>query len=317
VSDLPLVSVAIPLFNEADNVFDLARRLQQVFVDESEKYKFEVILCENGSFDQTFEFVKQIHLSDPRFKIVRLIRNFNMEGGMLAALSHVSGDACVIMSGDLQDPPEIIPKLLRGWERGYENVYTQIQKRHGESVLRRVLAEMFYAVLFKASKGSVPRNASDFRLVSKAAYSAFNALPERVRLVRSTWAWLGFSSIAIPYERPARERGKSSFKALVTAPYALRAILAETFFPLRIIGAIGYALCTTSLVVLGGSAILWVIRGVPFAGFGTLTSAILLLFGVLFAYLGLLGEYISIIFEETRRRPSFLVAEVIGSNTDE
>lgn len=312
----PLVSVAIPLFNEAANVPELVRRLQDVFSLESSQYEFEAVLCENGSTDNTAVLLREVNEVDPRFKVVRLVRNFNMEGGMLAALRFVQGDACVIMSGDLQDPPEMIPKLLRKWEEGYENVYTQITKRHGESLFRRILAQVFYFVLARASRQTVPRNASDFRLVSRAAYKAFNELPERVRLVRSTWAWLGFRSSAISYERPARTGGTSSFKALVTAPYAIRAILSETFFPLRVIGLLGYALCLMSFLAFGASTLLWLVYGVPFPGFGSIISAMLLLFGILFAYMGFLGEYISIIFEESRRRPSFLIAEKIGISTE-
>lgn len=312
----PLVSVAIPLFNESANVPELVRRLQGVFTLESSRYEFEVVMCENGSTDNTATLLREVNKADHRFKIVRLVRNFNMEGGMLAALRFVRGKACVIMSGDLQDPPEMIPLLLRKWEEGYENVYTQITKRHGESLFRRILAQGFYFVLARASRQTVPRNSSDFRLVSEAAYKAFNELPERVRLVRSTWAWLGFRSSAISYERPPRTGGKSSFRALVTAPYAIRAILSETFFPLRVIGLLGYVLCFTSFVAFGLSTLLWLLHGVPFPGFGSIISAMLLLFGILFAYMGFLGEYISIIFEESRRRPSFLIAEEIGITSE-
>lgn len=306
-----LISIAVPAFNEAENLVVLADELKRVFETES-NYGFEVIVCENGSSDNSFEILRALHNEDQRFKIVRLIRNFNMEGGMIAALKYVSGDACVIMSADLQDPPALIPSMIRYWEQGFENVYTKITHRHGESRSRRLAATWFYSVIHRLSGKSVPKNASDFRLVSRSAYESFNALPERVRLVRSTWAWLGYRSASIDYERPARTRGKSSFKPFVTAPYALRAILSTTFLPLRLVGVVGIGLCIVSLLSLMVSALLWVVNGVPFHGFGTLFSLQLLLFGILFGYLGILGEYISIIFEESRERPSFIVAEEIG-----
>ena len=311
MSNKALISIAIPAFNEAENLIILADELKRVFETES-CYDFEVIVCENGSSDNSIEILRALNNKDSRFKIVRLIRNFNMEGGMIAALKYVSGDACVIMSADLQDPPALIHPMIRYWEQGYENVYTRITHRHGESRSRRLAATWFYSLIHRLSGKSVPKNASDFRLVSKSAYEAFNGLPERVRLVRSTWAWLGYRSASIDYERPARTRGKSSFKPFVTAPYALRAILSTTFLPLRLVGIVGIGLCIVSLVSLLVSVMLWIINGVPFHGFGTLFSLQLLLFGILFGYLGILGEYISIIFEESRERPSFIVAEEIG-----
>lgn len=311
-----LVSFAIPAFNESQNIPILVEELKRLFQVEI-AYDFEVVFCENGSSDESILMLRELNRQDARFKTVRLIRNFNMEGGMIAALRHVHGDACIIMSADLQDPPSLVPQMLRHWENGYCNVYTEVTYRHGESALRRFLASLFYYIIHRFSRGTVPKNASDFRLVSKAAYQEFNRLPERVRLVRSTWAWLGFPSIGIKYERPARQHGKSSFNPFVTAPYALRAILSTTFLPIRLLGFVGLVLCSASILSLGVASVSWLTQGVPFDGFGTLVALQLLLFGVLFGYLGILGEYISIIFEESRDRPTFIVSELIGLPTAE
>jgi dolichol-phosphate mannosyltransferase len=290
----------------------LIERLQNVFSQLSEKYRFEVVVCENGSSDNSFETLKVLNAKDERIKTIRLVRNFNMEGGMMAALAHVEGDACVIMSADLQDPPEMIPALVEKWEQGYENVYTVITKRHGEGIARRTAAQIFYWAMYKVSDHPVPRNASDFRLVSKAAYEAFNRMPERVRLIRAVWGWLGFRSVGIAYERPARRAGVSSFKPFVTAPYAVRAILGSSYTPLRLIPLVGILISLLSFVAIGVMGFVWIGFGVPFPGFGSLVTLNLMMFGLVFLFMGILSEYVGVIHEEIRQRPSFLVAESIG-----
>lgn len=317
MSNHKLISIAIPAFNEEKNLVELISRLQKIFSLLNEKYLFEVIVCENGSSDNSFETLRAIHAQDERVKIIRLVRNFDMEGGMMAALSHVKGDACVIMSADLQDPPELIPKLISEWEHGYENVYTVITKRHGESVFRRIAAQFFYRIINRISDDRVPRNASDFRLVSKAAYDAFNVMPERVRMVRAVWGWLGFKSIGVPYERPARKAGVSSFKPFVTAPYAVRAILGSSYKPLRLIPLVGFVLSLSSFAVIVVMSGIWIAYGVPFPGFGSLVSLNLLMFGLVFLFMGIMSEYVGVIHEEVRRRPPYLIAESVGIKTSE
>ena len=307
-----MISIAVPAYNEEKNLLELVERLQNVFSQLSEKYRFEVVVCENGSSDNSFETLKVLNSKDERIKTIRLVRNFNMEGGMMAALAHVEGDACVIMSADLQDPPEMIPALVEKWEQGYENVYTEITKRHGEGIARRTAAQIFYWAMYKVSDHPVPRNASDFRLVSKAAYEAFNRMPERVRLIRAVWGWLGFRSIGIAYERPARRAGVSSFKPFVTAPYAVRAILGSSYTPLRLIPLVGILISLLSFMAIGVMGFVWIGFGVPFPGFGSLVTLNLMMFGLVFLFMGILSEYVGVIHEEIRQRPSFLVAESIG-----
>ncbi len=307
-----MISIAIPAYNEEKNLLELVERLQNVFSQLSEKYRFEVVVCENGSSDNSFETLKVLNSKDERIKTIRLVRNFNMEGGMMAALAHVEGDACVIMSADLQDPPEMIPALVEKWEQGYENVYTVITKRHGEGIARRTAAQIFYWAMYKVSDHPVPRNVSDFRLVSKAAYEAFNRMPERVRLIRAVWGWLGFRSIGIAYERPARRAGVSSFKPFVTAPYAVRAILGSSYTPLRLIPLDGILISLLSFIAIGVMGFVWIGFGVPFPGFGSLVTLNLMMFGLVFLFMGILSEYVGVIHEEIRQRPTFLVAESIG-----
>jgi dolichol-phosphate mannosyltransferase len=302
----PLISVAIPAYNESENLEELWKRLTKVFDSLAETYEFEVVICENGSKDDSFERLTRIRAHDSRLKIVQLSRNFHMEGGMLAALSKVRGDACIIMSADLQDPPEMLPGMIEKWANGADHVYTVITFRHGESKFRRVAAEIFYWMIDRVSDIPVPRNASDFRLVDRQMYEAFNALPEKDRMVRATWAWLGFRSESIEYERPARKGGVSSFNPIVTGAYAIRGMLATSLKPLKMIPILGFVLSALSFVGLVLNAVRAIWEGVPSPGFGTITSLILLLFGVHFLMLAVLAEYIGMIYIETRGRPAFI-----------
>jgi glycosyltransferase involved in cell wall biosynthesis len=306
MSTKPLVSVAIPAYNESANLGELWSRLAAVFDSLAHSYEFEVVICENGSKDDSYERLKSIQATDPRLRIVQLSRNFHMEGGMLAALSKVRGQACVIMSADLQDPPEMIPDMVQRWAEGADHVYTVITFRHGESRFRRMAAELFYWAIDRVSDIPVPRNASDFRLVDRQMYEAFNALPEKDRMVRATWAWLGFRSEHIEYERPARKGGVSSFNPFVTGAYAVRGMLATSLKPLKLIPIVGLVLSLLSFVGLLLGAVRAVWEGVPSPGFGTITSLILLLFGLLFLLLSVLAEYIGMIYIETRGRPAFV-----------
>jgi len=301
-----LVSIAIPAYNESENLEELFTRLRNVFTELEHRYDFEVVICENGSSDDSMERLVSMREIDPRIRIVQLSRNFHMEGGMMAALSKVQGDVCIIMSADLQDPPELIPRLLEQWECGFDHVYTVIKYRHGEGRVRRLAAQVFYWLINRVSETPVPRNASDFRLVSREMYLTFNALPERVRMVRALWGWIGFKSTSISYERAPRVRGASSFKVGVTTSFAVRGILSSSLSPLRVIPILGLSLSLLAFFGVVGIAIRAVFYGVPFAGFGTITALMLLMFGLLFLLLAILAEYLAMIFLETRGRPMFV-----------
>ena len=306
MSRKPLITIAIPAYNESANIDELWTRLTTMFRSLEADYDFEVVVCENGSRDNTFDKLTQIKQLDPRLKIVQLSRNFHMEGGMLAALSEASGDACVIMSADLQDPPEMIPEMIQKWRSGFDHVYTVITHRHGESKFRQVAAEIFYWMIDRISDTPVPRNASDFRLVDKQMYQAFNALPEKDRMVRAVWGWIGFQSTNMEYERPARAGGTSSFNPFVTGAFAIRGMFASSLKPLKLIPIAGLTLSGISFIALIIGVIRTFIEGVPSPGFGTITSLILLMFGLLFLLLSVLAEYIGMIYIEARSRPTYI-----------
>ena len=244
-----LISIVVPAFNEEACVDELARRLVNVF-DENRAYDFEVILVENGSTDRTAEFVTKIAERDPRFKMLQLARNFRMDGGITAGLAYVSGDACVIMTADLQDPPELITKFIAKWEDGFENVYMEVTQRRGTGPLRTFNSKAFYWLAGKLTSDRLPRNASDFRLVDRKVYQVVRSMDERNRFVRGLFAWVGFKTIAVKAERPERFAGESKAHSLKVIDLAFRGIFAHSYVPLRLITILGVALSVLSVLAL-------------------------------------------------------------------
>jgi dolichol-phosphate mannosyltransferase len=309
-----LISVVTPCYNEEENVEELYRRLSAVFKTFEAVYDFEVIAVENGSADATYLKLLAIRTRDPRWLIVQLSRNWGMEGAMTAGLTIARGDAAVIMASDLQDPPELIAEFLAKWEEGYENVYGVVTNRQSESPLRRAAAGLFYWVINGLSETPVPRNASDFRLVDRKVYEAFNDLAERNRMVRAMWGFIGFRSCGVEHERSPRFGGSSKYSFLPIADFALRAILSYSYIPLKVIPSFGVLAAAVSFIMLIAFVVRAFAYGVPFNGFGTITALILMLFGLLFLFLGMVSEYVGMIYTETRHRPSFIIRVQDGQN---
>lgn len=306
-----LISIIIPAYNEEECVDELAVRLKALFVTESQ-YDFEAIIVENGSIDTTWEKLQKIAAADSRFKILKLSRNFRMDGGLTAGLDYIKGDACVLMTTDLQDPPELISEFLRKWEAGWENIYGIVTKRGGTGPIRTLNSKMFYFVADKLTDGRIPKNASDFRLVDKKVYLAIKSMTERNRFVRGLFAWAGFKSIGIPMERPPRFGGVSNAHTFKVIDLAFKGIFAHSYKPLRLITVFGIVLSVISFLAIIPLAIIWVTSGVPFAGFGTIVSLFLFLLGILSLMIGISSEYIGLIYEEVKARPNYVVSEFIG-----
>jgi polyisoprenyl-phosphate glycosyltransferase len=306
-----LISVVIPAYNESECVDELARRLQGVMAAEP-GYDFEVIVVENGSVDDTWQKLTAIHDADPRFKILQLARNFRMDGGLTAGLSFATGDAAVLMTADLQDPPEMISEFLRRWEEGYENIYMVVSERRGTGPIRTFNSKAFYWLAAKLTDGAIPRNASDFRLVDRGVYETINQMQERNRFVRGLFAWAGYRSLGIPAERPPRFGGSSKAYSLKVLDLAFKGIFAHSYVPLRLITVTGLAVSALSVLLLVVYSIRFLTQGVPFDGFGTLIGFMLLLFGILFMMIGVLSEYVGLIYEEVKQRPNFIVRRKVG-----
>ena len=305
-----LISLIIPAYNEEDCVDELFNRLDAVFATEPQ-YDFEVVIVENGSIDSTWVKLQAIAEKDSRFKILKLSRNFRMDGGLTAGLDYIKGDACVLMTADLQDPPELIPQFLRYWEQGYENIFGVITKREGTGPIRTMNSKLFYWLAGKLTDGRIPRNASDFRLVDRKVYEAVKGMTERNRFVRGLFAWAGFNSIGVPMERPPRFGGVSNAHTLKVLDLAFKGIFAHSYKPLRLITVFGFVLSGLSFISIVPLFFLWLFVGVPFAGFGTLVGLFLLVFGIVSLMLGILSEYVGLIYEEVKARPNYVVSEFL------
>ena len=305
-----LISVIVPAYNEEDCVIELASRLTAVF-DQNDSYDFEAIIVENGSTDRTWELLQQIHDADRRFKVVQLSRNFRMDGGITAGLEYAQGDAVVIMTADLQDPPELISDFIVKWEEGFENIYMVVTKRGSTGPIRRLNSRAFYWLAGKLTDDRIPRNASDFRLVDRKVYETVRRMDERNRFVRGLFAWVGFKSVGIEAERPPRFGGESKAYSLQVIDLAFKGIFAHSYVPLKFITVTGIALSALSFLTTVILAVCWVLLGVPFAGFGTLISVSLLAFGLLAFMVGLLAEYLGLVYEEVKGRPNFIVRDTL------
>jgi polyisoprenyl-phosphate glycosyltransferase len=311
-----LISVIVPAYNEERNIPELARQLRETF-SANPGYDFEVVLVENGSTDNTYESILRVREQDPRFKVVRLSRNFRMDGGITAGLRYARGDAAVIMTANLQDKPSTIPDFIKKWEEGYENVYGIVKRRPGKGLVRRLNSQLFYLLINRLTGRMIPKNVSDFRLVDRKVYEAINRMEERNRFTRGMFAWLGFNSVGVEYERATRFSGRSHAKSLQVLQLATQGIFAFSYLPIRFISLLGILLSGVSLAYLMFTVIMIFIKGVPFAGYGTIVSLIIFMFGILFFILGILGQYIAQIYEEVKQRPTFIIRDEIGFKSEE
>jgi dolichol-phosphate mannosyltransferase len=281
-------------------------------MDGSGNYDFEAVIVENGSTDLSYRKLSEISKRDPRFKVLRLSRNFGCDGGISAGLHYVKGDAAVIMNADLQDPPEMIPAFLKKWEEGYEIVYGEIQKREGVTFFRKLFSSLFYEVINRLTGGLFPKNASDFRLIDKKVYRSINQFSETNRFLRGMIAWTGFSQTGIPFNRPPRFAGKAKAGIGAIWRVALNGIYAFSYFPLKVVTLLGMAISFFSFLAIILYIVLFFMYGRVVPGFMTLLTVMLFLFGTLFLILGIIGEYLSRIYDEVKKRPNYIIKETIG-----
>ena len=306
-----LITIIVPAYNEEACIEELARQLTAVFAV-NDRYDFETLIIENGSVDRTWEILQTINARDPRFKVIRLARNFRMDGGITAGLDYATGDAVVFMTADLQDPPELITEFIKKWEEGYENIYMHVLKRRGTGPIRSFNSQAFYWLAGKLTDNRIPKNVSDYRLLDRKVYEAVRGMKERNRFVRGLVAWVGFKSIGVEAERAERFGGASNAHSLIVIDLAFKGIFSHSYIPLKLITLTGVVLSLASFVSIVVFLNVWLFIGVPFAGFGTIVSIAVLAFGTLTFMLGIIAEYLGLIYEEVKGRPNFVVSEELG-----
>lgn len=307
----PVVSVVIPVLNEAEGFPRLMARLVPAL--DRLALPYEVIFIDDGSTDATLTVLRELNTRDARIKTVSLSRNFGKEVAVAAGLRYASGDAVILMDGDLQHPPEILPKFISLWQQGYDDVYGQRVDRGADTALHRLMARGFYTAFKVLSRTQLHENAGDFRLLSRRTVDALNRLDERSRFNKGLFAWVGFRSIGVDFEAPPREAGDTSrWPARRLFRFAIDGIASFTTIPLRIWSYVGLIVSACAFAYAVIFLIGTLIYGTEVAGFPTLLISILMLSGVQLISLGIIGEYLGRIYEEVKARPLFLVAEEIG-----
>jgi glycosyltransferase involved in cell wall biosynthesis len=305
----PLLSIVAPVWNEEQVLPEFHRRLAAVL--DGLDATVEVIYVNDGSTDGTLSIVRQLLACDRRINLINLSRNFGKEIAMTAGLDHARGEAVIIIDTDLQDPPELIPELVRLWKAGHDVVYAQREERKGDSWLKRATAFCFYRIVEKISEVSLPRDAGDFRLLSRRAVDALCQLREQHRFMKGLFAWIGYSQIATPYRRDPRYGGETKWTYWKLWNFALEGITSFTTAPLRWATYLG--LCTALLSFSYATFVFWkaLAYGDPVRGYPSLLIIMLFLGGVQLMTLGIIGEYVGRMFNETKHRPIYFVDQVV------
>ena len=305
----PRYSIVVPVFEEEEVLPQLYERLKPVL--DALDGLAEVLFVVDGGRDRSFDLVKALRTKDPRVKGIRFSRNFGHQYALSAGLDHARGDAVIMMDGDLQHPPELIPKLVEQWRAGAQIVNTYRESTEGIGPLKRLTAAIFYGLLNRFGNIRLSPNAADFRLIDRRVAERLRDVREQARFLRGLFAWVGFRQVTVPYRAEARPTGRSKYSTRKMARLALDGITSFSVAPLRLatvlgflVSLLGFAYAVYALVVR--------IAGHPQAGWTSLIIVVLLLGGVQLITLGIIGEYIAKIYLETKKRPLYIVDETVG-----
>jgi len=309
MTEQPELSVVIPVFNEEINIVPMHDRLLSALSDTVSS--LEILYVDDGSADTSWEKISELATRDERVRGVRFARNFGHQAALTAGVDVARGQAVVIIDGDMQDPPEVIPEMVDRWREGFEVVYGQRESRVGETWFKLATASAFYRILRGITNVDIPVDTGDFRLMGPRAVAAFRALPERNRFIRGLVSWIGFPQIAVKYQRQARQAGGTKFPVRKMVRFALDGITSFSFFPLRLATWTGFGVSIFAFLYIVVVLILKA-TGVSWLGYTSLMASILFLGGVQLLMIGIMGEYLARIFDEVKRRPLYLV----GDRTD-
>lgn len=310
------VSILVPAYNEEASLPLLYAELRRLMDGEGEykevlkgKYEWEVLLVNDGSRDGTLDVMRRLHEQDSRVSYLDLSRNYGKETAMLAGFDYVTGDCMVIMDADLQHPPHVIPQMIAKWEEGYEDVYAERLTRGKESWLRKMLSLLFYRMLQKTTRINVLQNVGDFRLLDRRAIEALKKLREHERYTKGMYSWIGFRKTSIPFETADRVAGQSSWSFWGLLRLAVEGIVSFTTAPLKLATTLGFMVSAAAFCYMIFVLIKALLFGDAVAGYPTIITLILFLGGCILLCLGIIGEYLSRIFIETKNRPTYIARE--------
>ncbi len=300
------ITVLIPTFNEELTVPKLYSRLKKMS-QTATNYNFEFLFVNDGSHDNTLTIIKKLAEKDGRVGYINLSRNFGKEIAMIAGIDRVESDALIIIDADLQDPPELIADMLRLWEQGYDDIYARRTDRQGESWLKRITASVFYRLLQRSTEIPIQRDAGDFRLLDRRCIDALKQLREHERYTKGLFSWIGYNKHEITYIREPRIAGKTKWNYFKLVNLAIDGIVSFTTTPLRFSTGIGMIVSLFAFMYILYLVIRTMLFGSDLAGYPSIMAAILFLGGVQLISLGIIGEYVGRIFNETKKRPLYFI----------
>lgn len=303
-----LVSVIVPVFNEEEVLHAFHQRLCGV-LSSVRKVQWEILYVNDGSTDRTLNQILGFMAEDPRVQVVDFSRNFGKEAAVTAGIDHANGDAAIFIDADLQDPPELIPVLVGHWQNGYDVVNMKRDSRAGESWVKRRTAQAFYSIMGHLGPVTMPENVGDFRLLSRRALDALGRMPERNRMMKGMFAWIGFAVKEVPFHRDARDAGTTKWNYLRLWNLAMEGITSFTVAPLKAASVAGILISLAAFLygaVVIAKTLVW---GDPVPGYPSLMVAVLFLGGLQLLSIGIVGEYLGRVFLETKNRPLYLVKQ--------
>jgi len=302
------VSLLIPAYNEEDTIPLLYDELNKV-LETIPGYEFEILFVNDGSSDNTLNILRNMQQRDTRINYISFSRNFGKETAMAAGFDYVTGDAAVILDADLQDPPELIGEMIKYWEDGYDDVYAKRRSREGETWLKKITSAAFYKLLQKMTKIPIQEDTGDFRLLDRRAIESLKKLREKQRYTKGMFSWIGFNKKEILFDRKPRAAGKTKWNYLKLFNLALEGVTSFTTSPLRISTIIGILVSIFSMIYMVIVLIKSLIWKDPVQGYPSMMVTILFLGGVQLVSLGIIGEYVGRIFNETKYRPLYIIDE--------
>ncbi|UQZ83954.1 hypothetical protein SK3146_03166 [Paenibacillus konkukensis] len=301
-----LISVVIPCYNEEEVIAETFFRLNKVMNSISNEYRNELIFINDGSKDKTLEILRAIQSQNNNVKVVELSRNFGHQIAVSAGIDFSNGDAVILIDADLQDPPEMIIDFIDKWKRGFDVVYAVRKSRKGETWFKKATASLFYKTLKKVVDIDIPLNTGDFRLMDKKVVHVLKQLKEKHRFIRGLVSWVGFKQIGIEYDRAERFAGETKYPLKKMIKFSIDAITSFSFVPLKIAGFLGLSSAAIGFFGIAYSIVLKLLN-VTIPGWSSLMIVILFLGGMQLFILGIIGEYIGRIYDETRNRPLYVL----------
>jgi polyisoprenyl-phosphate glycosyltransferase len=307
------ISIVIPLYNEEPNIDYLFNRLEGIL--DHLGLQYEMVCVNDGSKDNTLDCLIKHHYRNSAIKVINLSRNFGKEIALTAGIDYAGGAAVIPIDADLQDPPELIGELIEKWREGYDVVYATRRSRKGESWFKRFTANAFYRVIGRMSNVSIPRDTGDFRLLDRKVVEALKQLPESTRFMKGLFAWVGFKQTSVLFDRQPRYKGKTQWNYWRLWNFAVDGITSFSSIPLKVWSYVGLAIAVPSFLYASFIILQTLIHGIVTPGYASLMVVILFMGGIQLLTLGIIGEYLGRIYEESKQRPLYLIRDCYGFRT--